>query len=42
MFGANTLHVETAPGRGDYRPAEMGYGTALRFNGAELWHKVGR
>jgi hypothetical protein len=26
VFGTNTLFVESAPGRGDFRPVELGYG----------------
>jgi hypothetical protein len=33
VWGTNTLHVESAPGRGDFAPVELEYGQALRFFG---------
>jgi hypothetical protein len=30
VFGTNTLFVESAPGRGDFRPVELGYGACFR------------
>jgi len=36
--GANSLQLESAPGRGDYRAMELGYGEILRFNGYENRH----
>jgi hypothetical protein len=38
VFETNTLHLESRPGSGDYRPMEMGYGQALRFNGLNCTH----
>ena len=37
-YAANTLHVETAPGRGDFSPVELSPGQCLRFNGSECEH----
>ena len=32
--GANSLFVESAPGRADFAPVELDYGQLLRFDGA--------
>jgi len=37
-YATNTLHVETAPGRGDFSPVELSPGQCLRFNGSECEH----
>ena len=37
-FGSNTLHVESAPGRADYRPMELQVGELLRFFGHQCDH----
>lgn len=38
VFGANTLWLESLPGKNDYRPMEMKYGEFLQFNGNECKH----
>jgi hypothetical protein len=38
VFGSNTLHLESEPGRGDFRPMEMECGEGLRFNGQQCRH----
>ena len=38
VFGSNTLHTESAPGRGDFRPMDMPLGQGLRFNGSLCRH----
>ena len=38
VAGANTLHVETAVGSGDFRPVELRPGELLRFNGSQGAH----
>ena len=38
VYASNTLHVESAPGRGDYRAVELTPGEALRFNGSTCRH----
>ena len=37
-FGTNTLWVESAPGRADYRPMELRVGELLRFYGHQCDH----
>eukprot|EP00446_Apocalathium_sp_SHHI-4_P066132 CAMPEP_0177530684 /NCGR_PEP_ID=MMETSP0369-20130122/53554_1 /TAXON_ID=447022 ORGANISM="Scrippsiella hangoei-like, Strain SHHI-4" /NCGR_SAMPLE_ID=MMETSP0369 /ASSEMBLY_ACC=CAM_ASM_000364 /LENGTH=303 /DNA_ID=CAMNT_0019011603 /DNA_START=87 /DNA_END=995 /DNA_ORIENTATION=+ len=37
-FGSNTLHVESAPGKGDFAPVELEYGQVLRFYGNLCHH----
>jgi ectoine hydroxylase-related dioxygenase (phytanoyl-CoA dioxygenase family) len=38
VWGSNTLHLESSPDAGDFRPVEMDFGTALRFNGNHCRH----
>ena len=38
VSGSNTLWLESRPGKGDYRPMELGPGQALRFNGMQCMH----
>merc|ERR1712113_957712 len=38
VFGTNTLWLESAPGRGDFRPMVLEPGEFLRFNGYECRH----
>jgi hypothetical protein len=38
VWGSNTLHLESAPDRGDFRPMALMYGQLLRFNGNECRH----
>lgn len=38
VSGATSLHLESSPGCGDYRPMDMCYGEALRFNGLNCMH----
>ena len=38
ICGANSLWVETAPGRQDYRPFEMSYGELMQWHGNSLAH----
>jgi len=38
VWGTNSLWVESAPGRADYAPVELGYGEAIIFQGAVLSH----
>ena len=38
VWASSTLHVESAPDRGDFRPMALTYGQALRFNGNECRH----
>jgi hypothetical protein len=39
-FGANTLHVESAPGVGDFHPLEADVGDIVRFWGNRCFHKT--
>jgi len=38
VFGTNTLHTESEPGKGDFSPVEIGYGQVLRFYGNMCQH----
>jgi hypothetical protein len=38
VSGSNSLHVESAPGLGDFRALELGYGECFRFNGNRCRH----
>jgi hypothetical protein len=38
VWDTNTLHAESAPGKGDFRPFNLAAGEALRFNGNECRH----
>ena len=38
MFGDNSVYVESAPGREDYKPITMSYGTLFRFWGNKCRH----
>ena len=38
ITGSNTLHVESAPGKGDFRPMDLRAGEGLRFNGIACRH----
>lgn len=38
VWGANTLHIESEPGKGDFEPAELDYGQVLRFYGNRCQH----
>ena len=38
VFGTNTLHLESSPGRGDFQPLELSAGDGLRFNGNRCRH----
>ena len=38
VWGNNTLWTETAPGREDFHPIEIGYGQILRFHGNRCTH----
>ena len=38
VAGSNSLHVESAPGLGDFRPLELSYGECFRFNGNRCRH----
>jgi len=38
VWGSNTLHIESEPGRGDFTPAELEYGQVLRFYGNLCQH----
>ena len=38
VFGSNTLHTESEPGKGDFSPVELGYGQVLRFYGNLCQH----
>jgi len=38
VFGSNTLQSESAPGVGDFRAWELGYGEFMRFNGSYCSH----
>ena len=38
VWGHNTLHVESVPGRGDYHPLELGWGRVARFWGNRCRH----
>lgn len=38
VWGNNTLHVESEPGKGDFRAVEMDLGSFLRFNGYHCRH----
>ena len=35
-----TLHVESAPGAGDFRPLDVAYGELAAFHGVLLHHRV--
>lgn len=37
-WGSNTLHVESSPGRGDFKPLELSYGDLFRFHGGQCEH----
>ena len=37
-FASNTLHLESSPDAGDFRPMELGNGQVLRFNGMNCRH----
>ena len=39
VWGSNTLHTESAPGRADFRPLELGWGRCARFWGNRARHK---
>ena len=36
--GTNTVHAESAPGKGDFRAMELRAGEGLRFNGIACHH----
>eukprot|EP00290_Baffinella_frigidus_P055426 CAMPEP_0180346716 /NCGR_PEP_ID=MMETSP0989-20121125/4023_1 /TAXON_ID=697907 /ORGANISM="non described non described, Strain CCMP2293" /LENGTH=306 /DNA_ID=CAMNT_0022335869 /DNA_START=119 /DNA_END=1036 /DNA_ORIENTATION=+ len=38
VFGANTLHTESEPGKGDFHPLECSYGQLVRFWGNQCRH----
>lgn len=38
VSSSSALHLETAPGRGDFRPLALGPGEVLRFNGSLCRH----
>ena len=38
VWGGNTLHTESAPGRGDFHPLELGWGSCARFWGNRVRH----
>lgn len=38
VWGSNTLHIESEPGKGDFAPAELEYGQVLRFYGNLCQH----
>jgi hypothetical protein len=38
VWGGNTLHAESAPGRGDFAPFELGYGRFVWFWGNQCRH----
>lgn len=38
VWGANSLHLESSPGAGDFTAVALGYGRALRFDGAHCHH----
>ena len=38
VWGNNTLHAESAPGKGDFRPFELGWGRCVRFWGNQVRH----
>eukprot|EP00092_Neocalanus_flemingeri_P006682 GFUD01007217.1.p1 GENE.GFUD01007217.1~~GFUD01007217.1.p1 ORF type:complete len:301 (+),score=87.52 GFUD01007217.1:116-1018(+) len=38
VFGSNTLHTESEPGRGDFSPVQLKYGQVLRFYGNLCQH----
>jgi|EP00945_MAST-04E_sp_MAST-4E-sp1_P009025 hypothetical protein len=38
VFGSNTLWTETAPGKGDFSPLVLQYGSAIRFWGNQCKH----
>lgn len=38
VWGANTLHIESEPGKGDFTPAQLDYGQVLRFYGNLCQH----
>ena len=38
VWGGNTLYAESAPGLGDYRPFELGWGECVRFWGNQVRH----
>lgn len=38
VFGSNTLHTESEPGKGDFSPVELKYGQVLRFYGNLCQH----
>jgi hypothetical protein len=39
VWGGNTLHTESAPGRADFHPLELGWGRCARFWGNRARHK---
>jgi len=38
VFGSNTLHTESEPGKGDFNPVQLKYGQVLRFYGNLCQH----
>jgi len=38
VFGSNTLHTESQPGKGDFSPVQLQYGQVLRFYGNLCQH----
>lgn len=38
VWGNNTLHVESSPGKADFRPLELQYGEFFRFDGGQCEH----
>ena len=38
VWGGNTLYAESAPGRGDFAPFELGWGRCVRFWGNQVRH----
>jgi len=38
VFGSNTLHTESQPGKGDFLPVELSYGEVFRFYGNMCQH----